>query len=825
VNIEGQITAALDGRAEQRPFVDRLAAQWTQLAGLVDGLRSAGSDLSHLAAAAQTPEGEHATLFGDLARYLGDGSDWQRSAADLAVKLADSSGQVRVLHARVNRETVNIGVLGVTGAGKSTLLRKLSGLGIGHIPSNKYDSSTATPSRIFHESAAGDGRAVLHLHTWESFREEVLTPLHEKAKIGQAAPLTADDFRRFRYPEGVAAEGDAGIERYLRRLRTAQLCLPSYQSLLRGGTEQVTLADLRPYVAYPENAAVRDRPYHAVQSVDIFCAFPRLPAVRLGLVDLPGSGEAGLDVHGRFLTGLRNEADLVFIVKRPTQSRGDDQDWDVAALADAAAAGVRRADFAHLVINHDQGLPSDYFERYADKAIADAEDALGISTRICDIELDPPDKVTADILGPTLEHIARRLRDMDRDAIAFVLAQFADICAQAGQLADDLTRHLDGGKRHLADEDKTYREDILKLTYKISANLQKLIAEYDEQYRSQAPIEGLAEEISDAGQAVRQWLADGLGAKSTEEWLSGFENAIIGRGLGHALDQRYNGARREVVEHFSRIDASLHAAIEKLWGEVAAALRKELTDAIIPQAADGAADLDQFAEVADAAEGHGAPNLSEATRELRALQRDYGSIFLRVGRPIVRRIWWEPNELAPQATQSAPPPAQSAPPPRQAAEDDDDRWWEWDEPQAAPAGPAAPSSSASAQSAQSVPPASNDPLAAKYPRAWNRYVDLCSMIESVTSELEDRFHEEARRTLLVLAAAVDKYVDSTVTKPGIEVEWERVCRPAQREIWPEKFTQGAANITAAMAALRQQAAVTAAAAGETTAVIDQARRL
>jgi hypothetical protein len=820
VNIEGQITAALDGRREQIPFVEGLSARWDGLASHVSALSVAATDLAREAGATRAPTTEHAALFRDLTGYLAPGGDWQQRAAVLSGRLTESAAKIGVLHRRVTRKTVNIGVVGTTGAGKSTLLRKLSGLGEKQIPSNTYESSTATPSRIFHKSGPGDGSAILHLHTRESFLAEVIAPLHEKAKLAAPPPLTIEEFRRFGYPRDPANNRDAGPERFILRLIVAQESLPSYEHLLRGGELEVGLDDLRPFVAYPESKASRDRQYHAVRSADIFCPFPQIGVVSLGLVDLPGSGEAALDVHRRFLDQLRNETDLLFIVKRPTTERGEEQDWEINALAQDAAAGVRREDFAHLVINRDARLESNEFEYRAEQAAKTASH-LGSSVLTCDILQTSPDEVTQRILAPTLEHIARRLRDMDRDAIAFVLADLADIAAQARSLASDLAQHIEKWQGYLQDEEVQYRKRIRELLGKISRGLDKVTAEYDELYNSGETLVELTQEISRAEQAMADWQAGGLGDGSTEHWLDTFYEAITARREGHERDRRYNATRNEIVKEFGQIDNSLKYAINRLWSEVAAALRATLTTAIIPDERDGKAALEAFRSQANSAPKP-ARAIGKAVEDLLGLQEDYGSLFLRVGRPVVRRIWWGWDLSPGAATAGSPQPPPAAAP---AGEQDDGLDWMEDDdlaplasspftPAAGPA-PAGPARAASA-----------DPLATKYPAVvWQEHVKLCQHVESVSGELRELFLAEAERMMVVLAASVEKFKDGLVTGPDIDIEWERLCRPAQGSIWKDELATAAAGVTTAMAALHQDAAVTATTADDVSDRLRQARRL
>jgi hypothetical protein len=860
VDIQEQISAALAGRASQRDFVDNLAGRWTGLTASFNALISSVAELARAAAASQAPDSTRAAVFDGIRGYVGIGGDWQQRAAALSGELGQGAERIAVLRQRVHRETVNIGVIGVTGAGKSTLLRKLSGLEEQQIPSNRFASSTATPSRIFHDSGSGQGRAVLNLHTWPTFREEVLQPLHEKAGLAAPAPASIEEFRQFPYPREVQ-EYKAGAERYIKRLRDARDSLLSYESIMRGGTSQITLDRLRPFVAYPADDSSRERPYHAVRSIDIYCQFPEVGAVRLGLVDLPGSGEAGLDVHKRFLADLRNNTDLLFIVRRPVKSPSTEQDWDAAQLADDAAAGVRRRDFAHLVINQDTDLPEEYFDLALARAGNDST-KLGIDIRACDIENSEPPQVAEAILAPILNHVAERLAFMDRDAVAFVLTGLSDVAAEVRTLCRDLDRQFGGWQDKLPDEEMERRRRIRQLKFQVGWELDQVRNEYDRLYSSEEPIAELHQQIAEAGREVRQWLAAGLGAGSRENWIVAFQKAMAASSMGEELDRQYNGARKKVVEVFDKIDASLALAIERLYGEVAAALRGTLTGKLVPSGADHGAALSRFLAIA---QGHKAGMLASATKRLLSLGDDYGSIFLRVGRPVVRRIEWYSDAqqpaavgpaagLADQAMGVAGPAAgrivgravagtageavgqavgeavSSAIHKRTGQAATGRGSWLSDHvpgPTATRPGTVAPPAAGPTRPASSpaVRPAGSAPAAEQYPDATRWYERLSATIEDVTSELEREFHGEAQRAQRVLAAAVDLYKDSATTAPDIDVEFDRVSSLAQSEIWPQEFGEASAKITADIAALREQVHVTEAAADQLALLADQATRL
>ena len=98
-----------------------------------------------------------------------------REGAGEAVRL------LRVLEARLARDTVNIGVSGQARVGKSTLLQSVSGLGDDQIPTGQALPVTAVRSRIFH--APDLRRATLRLHSFDTFVTDVVAPYHAELDI------------------------------------------------------------------------------------------------------------------------------------------------------------------------------------------------------------------------------------------------------------------------------------------------------------------------------------------------------------------------------------------------------------------------------------------------------------------------------------------------------------------------------------------------------------------------------------------------------------------------------------------------------------------
>ncbi len=381
-------------------------------------------------------------------------------------------------------------------------------------------------------------------------------------------------------------------------------------------------------------------------------------------------------------------------------------------------------------------------------------------------------------MSPVLSMLSERLADMDHDAAGKVLYDLAVVAAQVQSLANELVRWTESRQAELPDQEKRLRTRAWELKNQAGLELRRVRDEHDKLYASGKPIAELHEEIEKAGREMRGWLASGFGAGSTQEWLRHFHIAESALSTGRELDRQYNAARKQLVTVFSGIDACLSRVVDRLWGEVADALRVTLTEAIVPAGPDNYTILAAFAA---RARRDGAKTLSEATDRLLALPTDYGSMFLRIGWPVVRKVDWSREE----------------------------------------------SQSGGLGAATIGDPRANGTLATtgEFAHASKWHSRLADTVEQVTSELEQEFHVEAQRTLRVFAGAIDLFSSTVTATPGVEVEFEKLTRPVQREIWPADFGGTAAEFAAELAAMRQRAAEVAATAVLVDSLASQTSRL
>lgn len=364
----------------------------------------------------------------------------------LLTSFAAREETLEALRVRFGRDTVNIGVSGEARVGKSTTLQKFSGLTDTQIPTGKGLPVTAVRSEIFNSI---DERAEVTFRDQKSFITEYIQPLLEIVNKHLEVPLSVDTLAGLRsvmFPETLGSNVDSVSTDSLSRLLDAKRSLSTYESLLTGSVKQVPLGDLRNYVAYPTKEDLDaekslgtppNRSYIAVKSVKIFCPFPRLEGLKIGLVDLPGLGEIGESVADMHLHGLEDGVDQIFPIMRPTDAEGYAKQGiasNIDQLRRIQPGIKRRGDLITAGINVTEGLREtvetlkDDFERKINSASSDRIDVLEYSA------ID--DTSVAELFDTLLRRVSDRLPTMDQEVFAYALASEAGEADVAGTLTE-----------------------------------------------------------------------------------------------------------------------------------------------------------------------------------------------------------------------------------------------------------------------------------------------------------------------------------------------------------------------------------------------------
>jgi hypothetical protein len=784
IDVRGKIAAALESRRVYQDRIDKLSDSWDALARRVDTLadvitRTGGeiAGLESRVAEGVTPDGIR-------------GGDWNLSELDgLRREIKGLTPDIVAVRARFHRSTVNIGVVGQSAAGKSTLLRTITGLDEVVIPSGGLKPTTAARSRIKHSPGRADAQVILR--TWKEFRDGYLRPLHTDAGREDPVPDTPDAFAEYPYKRALdTAHSDAGHapinqEKFLQRLRIAQVSFPSYRRLLEQprrehGIEH--LPDLRPFVAYPEDDSW-ERPYHAVHDVWIHCEFTVGDVENLVLVDLPGAGEAALNIEKQFLADLRNEVDVLLQVKRPVVTRSwiGAEDWRVLELADEARMGVDRADFISFVMNTDPGHVK---PEELDNAVTQARSEItnnprGIRLLIGDVASGS--EVRQDILDPVLERLAERLAIMDGTAAATQVNRARVLAERVQIVADRLAEEVHRRERRVPDEKRALESAAKQLRNSVSTQLDVLIDEYDRQARDHQPVPELAHAIASASANLTRWADAGFGLGSKEAWLVKVAGDLSAD-QGETRDDQCTRVRRQLRQEFGRIDASLTSAVDRLHAQVAGTLPRPL---IAVKAASGERPLRPLRALAETADRLRQESLRAALDALLEVRASYGNIFLRVGGPVVDRVAQGPGPLPGEGTA-----AELGDPSEREAGGKQRAFYRGARSVADVVGAVHPAAGPAARAAAVALPVVlgwiwEAPISDRSPEGL--HAALSRAFHQAVSEIEARMLEEAGLLSGVLAAALNQFKDDFIRAPDIEGEWAGICDPVRRDLWPRTF--------------------------------------
>jgi len=612
-DVSARIRTVLDDRRRGVPAVRAEIEWWLRVDDQLAALAAAVREL-----------GGHPSTPSDLRDALaGFRVEEAREGVAQAVQL------LRVLESRFSRTTINIGVSGQARVGKSTLLQSISGLGDGQIPTGKGLPVTAVRSRIFHSRS--NQRATLRLRTFDTFVADVLAPHH--AQLGlPGLPTSAAEFAAWDYPTPGSPAGGSDKPSYatlLKRLRDMQAALPSYRPDLVGGEREISLDQLRPFVAYPSNDELGgpepvSRRYLAVRDLRIECAFPHAKVEQLAVVDLPGLGEVAVGAEAHHVDGLQNEVDVVLLVKR---AMGDEAYWGEADartldLLDIARGFVAQRDFVFLVLN--QGGVDPVMQRTLHDDV-NREINMGEPGRFFQVlETDAADEadVFARVLASVLAHLTDRMPAMDAEVLAGTRAETRAAADRIERLAADLGQILGTVRASTGSAAEDLQHRAKRLRQDLAAGLQDLVARLHEQAREASEDPEFVAAVEQVYAANREWITGGLGVGEQTWREEGLRRMRVDGFSAGYTGEELNRIRVEISGSFEEIDGFFAERMAQLWNAVADVLTASLGELLGGRR--GADALRELVELLDHASPP-CPRLRRAVQALLGIRLDYRS--------------------------------------------------------------------------------------------------------------------------------------------------------------------------------------------------------
>ncbi len=613
MEIQTQIAALLKQRQTRLPIVQKEVARWESLIGEIGVLNAVVNELrNHQRAPSEIKQG--------LAGF---------QTEEIRRDIAEAVGLLRILEVRYSRNTINIGVSGRARVGKSTLLQSMSGLTDEQIPTGSGLPVTAVRSRIFHSPA--HQRATLSLHTYDTFREEILNPYHVELGL-QSVPTTIGEFRAFSYPKSEAELGEEYRDKHssvsiLRRLKEMQESLDTYIGDLVGGERTLPLTDLRQFVAYPTNEQIAAgncaRRYLAVRDVRIECNFPYAQVDHIGIIDLPGLGELAANAEEYHLAGLQNEVDVVLLVKRPVEGLAywGREDGATTNLLDKARGFIKhRRDFVFIVLNS-SGLNTQLEVSLRDDICRQVNDGVdGKQIQVLEGSAADQKSVYQSILSPVLEHLAKRLPVMDDEVFEGTTATFAALKAKVESLLRDLESLLGAASRASGSTTEDLQHRTREVRKDLAEALAKIVERFQAAARSGDEDQQYVDAVEESYSSIQNWIESGFGA-GKEIWCS---NALrqmrVDRNSSPFAAHELNRIRVEIGKHYCNLDHYFQGRISELWLETATAFKEKFGD-LLGDKNSLAALQEMVVILSNSSEP--CPTLSSAVQELIDLKLEY----------------------------------------------------------------------------------------------------------------------------------------------------------------------------------------------------------
>ena len=544
--IATQLDSILATRAARLTNIDAAIADWTareiKLADVIDKTEAA--------------ERKNPDLRGSTALL--------KSAADAVRGVLVDYASIRV---RFARETLCIGIGGAAGMGKSTFLQSATGLTEAQIPTGDLFCTTAVRSLI--ENSTAENIAVADFHSPESFVADVIAPLCNEC--GLPAPTSLAAFRKVRLelPPNTSPDSLQAKKDILQRLLDAQSHLSEYERHLTGERgKRIPLEELRPFVAYPEGGKIKAGPFLAVANLVVKVPFPENDFARLRVVDLPGIGEAGINLAKAQTDGLRNSCDITLLVKKAAEGRIEWSQVDTTAL-DAMRGVVPQVEdqtkFTLVLFNGDDRNPArtrsceENFRAKVDRPFTTLEcDARNVKG------------VTGDAMPKILDFLARNLPELDEAILSQQAAKAAAVLSAAKRDVEAVASRV----RAVAPAgtgDIDFARDLTNavvgvLVERESAAKEKAVGndkEWDD-------------EVTHIHEAVAAWVKNGCGYESRDALLAEISREIKKRNAQPS--DVINECRVKFRNEWEAMDLHLSNRIASLLAGVMDALKGVLHD-------------------------------------------------------------------------------------------------------------------------------------------------------------------------------------------------------------------------------------------------------
>ena len=484
---------------------------------------------------------------------------------------------------RLERSTINIGVAGRTHAGKSTLLQTLSGLSEDEIPT--ADGKTnykAMPTTAVHSQILNgpEKRAIITFHTRDSFYEKRVHPYLRHFKtlsIHSIADFSTFDFSKLSVEadESKKAEAQADLE----RLQEISEAYKYFEAFIGSGQTVLTgenFTELKNYVSYSYEHPEK-RFYPAVDNVKIYSPFniaSSLKDVKVGLIDLPGFGEATAEVDKILLDGIKNDVDCTTLIF-PTNNGifiGKDEIQSFDSISDAQSSIKDKTNFISFIINKTKDPNGDPESiKKGIKTNFDKTSASPFDIFECSVKHS---NEVCDMFSEIITKLATTLPTMDNEVIEGFKSKlsFEDI----NKLVADIKERYEGNWRSIGGDANEKRLIGEKIKKSVASRTRDLLKKMKENVDNESLKKNFMDEVEKITDKTRNLIDNGLFKGSTDVWTSYLRGSdTTYGGIYRAEQSECHRLRTEILKCYEELDNYYKNRLDDFRAEIGTAFKEE----------------------------------------------------------------------------------------------------------------------------------------------------------------------------------------------------------------------------------------------------------
>lgn len=410
-------------------------------------------------------------------------SDVKNSLADFnsqnfPQKITEIKSKIAEYKNFYGKDTINIGVAGIARSGKSTFLQTVSGLNKDVIPTSDGGFCTGAKSIIYHHE--GEPYAEVEFYSGEEFMREAVKKALKEIGIEVNIPVTLEEFEKNPLPN-CPEENKAKKMQLYNKLKAMHNNFGAFKKYINGAVEKIPINKVIDFVAKTNNEGQEIHQYNAVKTVRIYTPFQTAKIKKLALIDLPGLDEIAPSIKERLVESLKNEIDIILIIRKP-DSGGDDWRDNDYGIFELLSDHIEIEKIFMVLNTLDNGANLKQVNEMKKKAEDQQKDKNNkraiVYNQLFTASCKSRDEIDEKTLIPVLKFLENNILRLDAKQIGELEKKYNELLNQFKELINKMKRESSLDSEEYSDKaayefDKLFKDFMIKLRTNLQIFLKK----------------------------------------------------------------------------------------------------------------------------------------------------------------------------------------------------------------------------------------------------------------------------------------------------------------------------------------------------------------